>query len=885
VINLALPWILKQYAPQVRVGALLDMLSERVATMVDDKYSETLDSWFREEASWRTEVFVSEMIELLRDNIAASPNTWRDDEIAAAFRILRFIDEPLGLPGRSHVAQLRVEQLTRTGSFDPTTYNDPSKRKPITWTIPFRRPCPFPIMDRALLIGACNRFDVSDQLGYWSEYERQWVLRTATSRNQFSAEIRTIVDEYVARLVEIEVKRGELPTPASELILEARSGIYLPQVQLLLSKGVAISSRFHGTSRGAVFSDLLAVSCPRDEETLEICAAAFMEDKIKPDRLLELAMFAPQWSSAVELAVGWEGLSDAIWWIHAHTKDENWGMEAGIKAIWKGQISERTPLSSEDLVQGGVDVAWYNRFRSKFEDSKWARLEAIAKLASSGIGHTRAKLFAQAMDGAVSAPELIQRIEDKRTPDAIRALGLIPLGDDSDDDVRRRYGTMQAFLRDSRQFGSMRQASEKLAVRIGLENLARTAGYPDPLRLTWALEAREVEDLKDGGKTVAYGDVQIRLAFDSHGEPQIDVQKGGHVLKDIPAAAKKSPEVKELCERRVELRRQAQRMRLALEQAMQRGDPFEAGELRKLMDHPGLAPMLRNLVFIGDAGEAGYLDASGRLEGNSNRLIIAHPYDLLKRGDWPEWQHRIFCEEQIQPFKQVFRELYTLSSEEQAKVRSTRYAGHQLQPRQALAILGKREWVLRAGEGLSKTIHESKLTAHLSFEECFYTPTEIEGLTLEGLRFTHAGTANEVALSDVPPKAFSETMRDLDLIVSVASMMGIDPDASESSIEMRASVVRELALLMRLGNVSLTPRHAIIGGRLGEYTVHLGSGIVHQRAKGELVIVAVRQPQRGRLFLPFMDDDPKTAEIASKVLLLSRDDQMKDPTILTQIVS
>jgi hypothetical protein len=35
--------------------------------------------------------------------------------------------------------------------------------------------------------------------------------------------------------------------------------------------------------------------------------------------------------------------------------------------------------------------------------------------------------------------------------------------------------------------------------------------------------------------------------------------------------------------------------------------------------------------------------------------------------------------------------------------------------------------------------------------------------------------------------------------------------------------------------------------------------------------------------LPFADDDPKTVEIVSKVLLLSRDSEIKDPLILQQM--
>jgi hypothetical protein len=39
----------------------------------------------------------------------------------------------------------------------------------------------------------------------------------------------------------------------------------------------------------------------------------------------------------------------------------------------------------------------------------------------------------------------------------------------------------------------------------------------------------------------------------------------------------------------------------------------------------------------------------------------------------------------------------------------------------------------------------------------------------------------------------------------------------------------------------------------------------------------------GKLFLPLADDDPRTAEVMSKVLLFARDQEIQDPTILEQI--
>ena len=48
-------------------------------------------------------------------------------------------------------------------------------------------------------------------------------------------------------------------------------------------------------------------------------------------------------------------------------------------------------------------------------------------------------------------------------------------------------------------------------------------------------------------------------------------------------------------------------------------------------------------------------------------------------------------------------------------------------------------------------------------------------------------------------------------------------------------------------------------------------------------ILPVHSQRRGKLFLPFVDDDPKTAVIISKILFLAEDQKIKDPFILQQI--
>ena len=70
---------------------------------------------------------------------------------------------------------------------------------------------------------------------------------------------------------------------------------------------------------------------------------------------------------------------------------------------------------------------------------------------------------------------------------------------------------------------------------------------------------------------------------------------------------------------------------------------------------------------------------------------------------------------------------------------------------------------------------------------------------------------------------------------------------------------------------------------MSSYSVQLGSGNVHKLPGNAVCIVPVSAQHRGRVFLPFADDDPRTAEVVSKVLMLARDDKIQDPSILAQL--
>ena len=430
------------------------------------------------------------------------------------------------------------------------------------------------------------------------------------------------------------------------------------------------------------------------------------------------------------------------------------------------------------------------------------------------------------------------------------------------------------------------------AAEIGMQNLARLAGYADPLRMEWALEADSIKDIAAGPVSVTKEGVTVTLQLDSDAKPVISVRKGDKPIKSIPAPVKKKhAQIAELADRAAELRRSASRMKQSLEAAMCRGDTISAAELIQLSGHAILAPQLNRLVLIGD-GIVGYPDKGGKvLRDHSGKLEpikknevlrIAHPSDLLARGDWDKWQHDCFTAERVQPFKQVFRELYVVTKQEKKdQTASHRFAGQQISPRQAMALWNSRGW--NTQDQVVKIFHELSLIAEVSFQYNYGTAAEIEGLTLESVEFRKRDEYKPLKLDSIPARLFSEVMRDMDLVVSVAHRGEVDPEASASTTEMRAALLRETAQLLGLKNIAFKPSHAVIKGYYGEYSVHLGSAIAHRLPGGALSILPVHAQHRGRLFLPFADDDPRTAELISKVLLLARDEEIMDPGILDQI--
>lgn len=824
------------------------------------------------------------------------PETLTDEQAGRLWRALRFLDEPEGAIDRWSGPKVEVEVSH--------VYGAPAGTLAVS-DQPFRRWTPPRILADAVRRGVATRADLVDSLvvaphtnaGH-AEAPRQDALRVLTGLRPepwaSDPRVREVVDSVRAAVVAAEVARGDLPTELSDTARGLRT-TYGAEVlvRCLAALGKRPLARGYAwtASRESSLSHLLRVNQPLPEDDAarlgELAAAAGIGEQ----RLVETAVYAPQWARVVEAHLAWPGLESAVWWVHAHAKDQDWSVDQEIRAQWSTEVSQRTPLDATDLVNGAADVAWFHDIIATLGEERFQRILKAAKYASSAGGHKRAELFAAALLGDLTESEVVERIRAKRHQDSVRALGLLPLSGASS--LLERYELLRGFVASDRTSGSQRRASESAAVDVGLENLARTAGFRDPQRLIWAMEAEAVRDLADGPVSAADGDLVVTLAIDPSGSPELSVARAGKALKSVPAKSAKVPEIADLRTRATELRKQIRRMRVSLEAACVLGDSFETDELTGLLRHPILAPMLRELVLVDEEGVLGFpvdattlATADGGTRVSSGVLRIAHPVHLLASGEWPDLQHVLMSQERRQPFKQLFRELYTLNANERDEqgVSSRRYTGHQVQARQAGGIFTSRGWVADFEQGFSRTFHQQKITAWCHLLGGWGSPTEVEDATVDAVTFHPAGRWEPMQLSDVPARVFSETMRDLDLVVSVAHAGGVDPEASESSIEVRGRLVDETAEMLGMTNVEVNGHHARVKGALGTYSVHLGSGVVHRVPGNAVCIVPVSAQHRGRIFLPFADDDPRTAEVVAKVVLLARDDKIKDPTILQQLV-
>jgi Domain of unknown function (DUF4132)/Family of unknown function (DUF5724) len=456
----------------------------------------------------------------------------------------------------------------------------------------------------------------------------------------------------------------------------------------------------------------------------------------------------------------------------------------------------------------------------------------------------------------------------------IAACGLLPLA--GGETALDRYLALREVAKRGAKLGPNRKLSHAAAVSVALDHLAQVAGYPDASRLEWDCEARLAEATPLDARV---GDYTAALRIDG-AEPVITVAKAGKPLKSVPAAVRADPAYAGLRQHQELLRDQARRMRTGLiEPLVAAGGQLEPGELARLLTLPAGAAMLPALVWEDQAGTVGLLDEV-ELGG---AVTVVHPFALYERGLLARWQEELVRRRIKQPVKQVFRELYLLTPAERERGDTSRsFAGHVVNGKVAAQLLAGRGWAVHgeyddhqatrpAGPGLTAAL---RCDLHGYFG--------LGDVTIGDVRFLADGVP--LPLDSVPEVTFSEVMRDLDLVVSVAGTATAEygsPAAANSRGQLLAALIEDLGL----DRVSVEGTAAVVRGSRATYRVHLTSGSIHLEPAGYLCIVPATfgAAAHRRLFLPFADEDRLTSVILSKVLLLNDDESITDPTILAQL--
>lgn len=687
---------------------------------------------------------------------------------------------------------------------------------------------------------------------------------------------KKIYSRMVDMILEVEVRRGDAETVFSSAIGGIKRIYGLDRLRRILAAlGDSPFDRnaYYGfsfaTDRKSCLSHLLKVCHPLETDTPEAFGEMVRALGLSERRLAEIAMYVPEWLGLIEKYLGWQGFTSGCYYFMAHMNER---FDERREAV----IARYTPLSTEELNDGCFDSGWFAEVYAALGEKRFMLLYGAAKYIADGSKHARARKYADAALSRVSRGELEAAICDKRNKDLLMSYGILPL--EGKEDLLRRYEFLQAFLKESREFGAQRRASEAKAVDCAIRNLATTAGYLDALRLTLAMETALVRENQAFFDSITEAGYTLRAEVDAEGKASLSVEREGKRLKSVPAAIKKKDTVLAVREFVKKLRDQYSRCTRMFERAMEAREEYTLGELRALLENPVICGILQNLVFIceGKSGLLSEFDAQPE-----TILRVAHPYDLYAEGTWAAWQRRFFDEKRPQPFRQVFRELYLRLPEELDAAQSRMFAGNQLMVAKTLALLRTRGWTVDEC-GLQKVSYGDGVAAELYALADWFSPADAEPPTLEYVSFHDRRTFEPVSIRDLHPVTYSEIMRDVDLAVSVAHAGAVDPVTSHSTIEMRRVVAEFNVELFGLTNVRCEGSHAFIAGKLGSYTIHLGSGVIHSSGRA-VNVLPVHSQSRGKLFLPFVDDDPKTAEIISKIILFAGDTKIKDPYILDQL--
>jgi hypothetical protein len=548
-----------------------------------------------------------------------------------------------------------------------------------------------------------------------------------------------------------------------------------------------------------------------------------------------------------------------------------------------------------------------------------AALQRTAETMLMRLSSGRHRLNYRSLTGANAC---ILALGEIATPDAVQALGRIKLK-----------------VRDERLSKQIATAMEAAAghAAMTVEDLQELA-----------VPTFDLDEV--GVRTVGLGDLTATLRVRSTTDVTVEIERAdGKVVKGVPAAIKvdavASAALKELkaAAKSIEQALPVHRQRIESVYLTNRAWPLAAWRER-FLDHSLVGALARRLIWTATAHDGTarsfiwhgdrLVDASGNAWANladDHVITLWHPLEAADE-EAAAWRAFLMRHQVVQPFKQAHREVYPLTDAERAAgTYSNRFAGHILRQHQSVALARLRGWqaTLRISadvpndEPTHRRMPDLALAAELWTKAAGGDDAEITDsqayvfISTDRVRFRRLQPGNgrdalgdPVSLDTIPPRVFSELMRDVDLFVGVGSI-GNDPTwadggadaehpsqwgraareywanyatadlegAGESRKRFLAELIPSLAIAERC---TLSDAYLTVHGKLRTYRIHLGSGNILMEDNRYLCIVPRPSVYTIDAFLPF-EGDTMLSIILSKAFMLAADDKITDPGILRQI--
>lgn len=407
---------------------------------------------------------------------------------------------------------------------------------------------------------------------------------------------------------------------------------------------------------------------------------------------------------------------------------------------------------------------------------------------------------------------------------------------------------------------------EKLRAGLEADAAWRDAGLEGTMSRAWP--------------DVAGWTVKLTIA---RGKPEITAYGPRGPAKRLPPEVRRHAKFDQIARAKTELAQHQARLRDLLEQAMNSQRVFSADEFAALCSSAMFRDMASRLVL-----EAGSNQAVGSemVERISEPVRVAHAARLLREDRLAAWQERIVHERIAQPFKQCFREVYLCEPEEKGWRQCLRFDGVRVFARRAFALLRARGWAPCDGCATKDWPAQGTRARFVwaqgieSVGPYLVGRHQREPVSLGALWFAPLGSDGEqsdepLTLGEVDPVAFSESLRDADLIAAKAGSGDVGLSSRET-LALRAGIVRLLARELGLWQVSVggDDHYALVRSGEEDFRVHLGTGSVFTEPEGRHVPVLAGVRARGKeLTLPFEAPDMETARIVATIVGLARSPQ------------